>query len=129
VEAQWHCDLAPSTSPGTPNDVYVRLSSGTAFAAGTGTSWGAATGLNTVAIDVTGDGKADLVDPTTTTVRIAGTGTFSAATAWAATGFPSTSLITDVDGPRTVGGGVLAGGFEGEGDVDVAVESVGDLLE
>jgi RHS repeat-associated protein len=97
------------TSPGTPNNVYVRLSSGTTFAAGAGTSWGAATGINMRAIDVTGDGKADLVDPTTTTVRIAGTGTFSAATVWAATSLtgPQGAIFGNIDG---TGGNDVIGG-------------------
>jgi RHS repeat-associated protein len=97
------------TSPGTPNNIYVRLSSGTTFAAGAGTSWGAATGINMRAIDVTGDGKADLVDPTTTTVRVAGTGTFSAATAWAATGLtgPQGAIFGNIDG---TGGNDVIGG-------------------
>jgi RHS repeat-associated protein len=97
------------TSPGTPNNIYVRLSSGTTFAAGAGTSWGAATGINMRAVDVTGDGKADLVDPTTTTVRIAGTGTFSAATAWAATSLngPQGAIFGNIDG---TGGNDVIGG-------------------
>jgi hypothetical protein len=97
------------TSPGTPNNIYVRLSSGTTFAAGAGTSWGAATGINMRAIDVTGDGKADLVDPTTTTVRVAGTGTFSAATVWAATSLtgPQGAIFGNIDG---TGGNDVIGG-------------------
>jgi RHS repeat-associated protein len=97
------------TSPGTPNNVYVRLSSGTTFAAGAGTSWGAATGVNMRAIDVTGDGKADLVDPTTTTVRVAGTGTYGAATVWAATSLtgPQGAIFGNIDG---TGGNDVIGG-------------------
>ncbi len=97
------------TSPGAPNNIYVRLSSGTTFAAGVGTSWGAATGSNLRAIDVTGDGKADLVDPTTTTVRIAGTGTFSAGTVCAATGLtgPQGAIFGNIDG---TGGNDVIGG-------------------
>jgi RHS repeat-associated protein len=97
------------TSPGTPNNIYVRLSSGTTFAAGAGTSWGAATGLNMRAIDVTGDGKADLVDPTTTTVRVAGTGTYSTATVWAATSLtgPQGAMFGNIDG---TGGNDVIGG-------------------